>query len=298
MAELNERAKPRESSLEKVNYERYYDFHWKERGGKIAQTPEVAYHTTEKTNIILNIIPQECNTIVDIGCGNGAITNALAERYQVTGLDWSQVPLKHLSPKASPVISRADHLPFRDECFDLAFSSELIEHLPDEIFPKAVSEMKRISRHYILITTPNNEKLRLRYTKCHVCGFEFHIYGHLKTFNLSKLARYFDDYTISYSTLCGHLEGKSFDIISYLKNKLGNSYFYVVDTQPLKCPRCGSILSRPSNNLGRRLIAFSLFKLRDTLNLLLNRKPEPDTLVVLFKKDRQTKQNLAKGIAK
>ena len=50
----------------------YYDFHWRQRGGKTAENPYIA----EKLKIILDIIPQAVKTTVDIGCGDGAITNA------------------------------------------------------------------------------------------------------------------------------------------------------------------------------------------------------------------------------
>jgi len=257
---------------------RYYDFHWQQTGGE--EHPYIA----EKTKIILDIVPQDVRTIIDIGCGDGAITNALSESYPVVGGDISQEGLKNLSAKAQPTVSSTDYLPFKDECADLVLSSELLEHLPEDVFVKAIPEIKRISRKYILITVPNNEKLRKRYTKCNACGFEFHIYRHLRSFNLNKLARYFDDYTISYSTFCGAPDNKSFDIISYLRNKIANSYFFV-DTVLILCPNCGNVTSPFRANLALRLIGHSLFILQNALNLLLNRKPEPDWLVVLFEKD-------------
>lgn len=266
---------------------RYYDFQWQQTGGK--EHPYIA----EKTKIILDIIPQDVRTIIDVGCGDGAITNVLAERYTVVGGDISQDGLKNLSAQAQPTVSSADYLPFKDKCAELVLSSELLEHLPDDVFTKAVSEIKRISRKYVLITVPNNEKLRKRYTKCNACGFEFHIYCHLRSFNLSKLARYFDGYTIRYSTLCGAPDEKSFDIISYLRNKLANSYFFV-DIVSILYPNCGETTSPFRASLACRLIGHSLFMLQNILNLLLNRKPEPDWLVALFDKGKATHE---KGVS-
>jgi ubiquinone/menaquinone biosynthesis C-methylase UbiE len=258
----------------------YYDFHWRQRGGKLSEDLYIA----EKTKVILDIIPKECATIVDVGCGDGAITNVLAEKHKVIGLDLSKVALKHLSAKTSPITGSADYLPFKDKSIDMVLSSELLEHLPNEVLTRAISEIKRISKKYVLISVPNKEKLRRRYTKCNSCGFEFHIYGHLRSFNLSKLARYFDGYAVKYSTLCGALEEKSFDVIYYLKNKLANSYFFV-STVFISCPNCGNVLSFPlKRNLLQKLVSFSLTMLQRTLNFLLNRKPEPDWLLVLFEK--------------
>ena len=260
-----------------------YDFHWREKA-KLPEDPNVA----QKAKIFLEIIPDECVTIADIGCGNGAITNVLAEKLNVVGIDFSRVALKCLSTKASPIVGSADQLPIRDKSADVVLSSELLEHLTNELFLKAVSEIKRTSKRYVLISVPNNEKLRRRYTKCSFCGSEFHIYGHLRSFSLKTLAGFFDEYSVKFFTVCGALEEKPFNWIYFMKNKLANSYFFV-NTVSIMCPNCGKILVFPlERNLLQKAMSFSLTKLQLTLNLLLNRKPEPDWLVVLFEKKTRT----------
>lgn len=258
----------------------YFNFHWQHRGGKTAEDPYIA----PKIEIILGMIPHDVTTIMDIGCGDGAITNVLAKKYKAIGVDYSIEALKHLTTSA--ICSNADSLSLRDECADLALSSEMLEHLPDEVFVKALCEIKRVSKKYILITVPNGEKLRKRYTKCNICGFEFHIYSHLRSFNLDKLVKYFNGYIIRYSTLCGVPEANSFDRISYLKNKLANSYFKI--SQPILCPNCGSVIdfSFYSRNLLQIRIAQILDFLQRILNLVLNRKPHPYWLLVLLEKQR------------
>lgn len=265
-----------------MNYRRYYDFQWQQTGGK--EHPYIA----EKTKIFLDIIPHDVSTIIDVGCGDGAISNVFAPKHTVIGVDISQEGLKNLSAEALPVLSTVDYLPFKNNCADLALCSELLEHLPKDILMQAITEIKRISKRYILISVPNKENLRKRYTKCNVCGLEFHIYCHLMSFNLNKLARYFDGYTISYSTLCGALDEKSFDTISYLRNKLAKHF--CIDTISTLCPKCGNIVSLSKPSLVRRAIGYSLFILQNTLNLLLNRKPEPDWLVALFEKSKQIRE--------
>ncbi len=262
-----------------MDYSSYYDFQWQQTGGK--QHPYVA----EKTNIILDIIPPDVRTIIDVGCGDGTITNVLAERYSTAGIDTSREGLKNLSKKAQPVFGSADCLPFKSNCVDLSLSSELLEHLPEEVFLGAISEMKRISRKHILITVPNNEHLRRRYAKCMACGFEFHVYCHLRTFNLNKLERYFSGYTIAHSSLCGAPDEKSFDLIYYLRNRLANQY--CIDTISTLCPHCGTVISPLKSNLPQRLVGHSLFLLQNWLNVLLLRKPEPDWLVVLLEKTQE-----------
>lgn len=266
-----------------INEERYYDFHWQQKRGRTIEDPYIA----EKINIILRIIPKDVRTIADIGCGDGIITNALAEKnYEVIGIDRSQEALNYLSKNILPINSSADHLPLPDKSVDLVLSSEMLEHLPDNIINKVVSEIKRVSKKYILITVPNKEKLRKRYTKCSSCGSEFHIYLHLRSFSIKTLKKYFDDCAIKFSNLIGVPEPKSFNIISYLKNKLANSYF-IID-QKIICPGCGQITEFSlSKNIIQKIITLSLDRLEYTLNFLLNRKPEPFWLVVLFVKNKE-----------
>jgi len=41
----------------------------------------------DKINLVIDYIPEDVKTILDVGCGNGVITNELAKRYKVTGVD-------------------------------------------------------------------------------------------------------------------------------------------------------------------------------------------------------------------
>ena len=50
----------------------------------------------ERLETIEQLIPSGVQTVLDAGCGNGAITNTLAQRYQVTGLDFSPASLEHV----------------------------------------------------------------------------------------------------------------------------------------------------------------------------------------------------------
>ena len=39
----------------------------------------------EKMDLILENIPEDTKTVIDIGCGNGVITNRLGRHFDVTG---------------------------------------------------------------------------------------------------------------------------------------------------------------------------------------------------------------------
>ncbi len=258
----------------------YYNHHWAKKGGSLSTDR----YLIEKTEGIKALIPSEIHTILDVGCGDGAITNDLARTYNATGMDISIEALKFVSPKVKALMGNAATLPFNSECFDLVFSSEMIEHLPYEILKGAVKELKRVSREYILLSVPNDEQLRKRYIKCLSCGYEYHIYCHFNSFNLKSLKKLFFDYDIVDSFICGVPDEPSLNWISFLKNKLANSYFYI-DTEEFICPQCNNRIRRPEkSNMFHKAGYYSLQKLQSSILVLLNRKAQLDWLVVLFRR--------------
>ncbi len=93
----------------------------------------------QKTRLIEALIPEGVDTILDVGCGNGALADRLAERYQVFGLDGSKTALAHV--KAPAVETWVDRLPLKDHCADLVLCSEVLEHLPTAVLDQAVKEL-------------------------------------------------------------------------------------------------------------------------------------------------------------
>jgi 2-polyprenyl-3-methyl-5-hydroxy-6-metoxy-1,4-benzoquinol methylase len=65
----------------------------------------------EKMGVLIDCIRGDVRMIVDIRCGDGAISNVLAEEYMVMGGDRSQKALKHLLANMA-VVSSAECLPF------------------------------------------------------------------------------------------------------------------------------------------------------------------------------------------
>ena len=101
----------------------------------------------------------EATSVLDAGCGEGIVTNFLAEQdpsLDVSGVDAS-----------AEAISYADHhfgervdfrtgdifaLPYDDDAFDCVVCSEVLEHLDQPGL--AMAELKRVSRRHVLITVP------------------------------------------------------------------------------------------------------------------------------------------------
>jgi ubiquinone/menaquinone biosynthesis C-methylase UbiE len=208
-----------------------------------------------KIPIILEWIPRDVKTILDVGCGNGIITNVLAEKYDVTGTDFSECALEYV--KGKKVLASADKLPFKDKSFDLVFSSELLEHLPDQTLIDSIEEMKRVTKGYIFITVPNNEQLQKIYTKCPNCKTTFHVYGHIHSFKIQKLddliGPCFKRYLVG---TFGPLDRKYNSTLLKIRQKMADVWFQA--TENTICPNCsntefpkqkGNLLSKLCNGL-------------------------------------------------
>ena len=102
--------------------------------------------------ITKNIKPQKKTTLLDVGCGNGFFTYHFAKLYDVTGLDFSKRMLK-INPHHKLVHGDAENLPFDNNSFDIAFCSDLLHHLENP--ERAIKEMKRIAKKYVIISEPN-----------------------------------------------------------------------------------------------------------------------------------------------
>ncbi len=87
-------------------------------------------------------------SVLDIGCGGGFLSNALAEKgHTVTGIDLSQESLDiakqyDATNTASYLQADAKMLPFEENSFDIATAMDFLEHIED---PKLViAEVSRV----------------------------------------------------------------------------------------------------------------------------------------------------------
>ncbi len=112
--------------------------------------------------IVLNMIPKDVKSLVDVGCGRGII-GALCRIYRdpvrLVGIDVYKPYLEFckmfkfyddllfLDLEKQP-------LPFNDKEFDVATCIEVIEHLSKAAGERLLDEMERVARR-VVVTTPN-----------------------------------------------------------------------------------------------------------------------------------------------
>jgi 2-polyprenyl-3-methyl-5-hydroxy-6-metoxy-1,4-benzoquinol methylase len=103
--------------------------------------------------------------ILDAGCGEGFTLSQLAEHTIGTilvGIDTSAEALKlsaHIFPKLHVRQGSIYTIPYADHSFDLVICTEVLEHLEDTA--RALSELGRVSRGYVLLSVPWEPWFRL-----------------------------------------------------------------------------------------------------------------------------------------
>jgi 2-polyprenyl-3-methyl-5-hydroxy-6-metoxy-1,4-benzoquinol methylase len=96
--------------------------------------------------------------VLDAGCGTGRGTERLNHRgAQVTAVDIGPklVTLTHARYPCQALVASVSQLPFADDTFDVVFSTEVIEHMPDPNM--GVREMVRVLKPngHLVLSTPN-----------------------------------------------------------------------------------------------------------------------------------------------
>ena len=109
----------------------------------------------------------EPTSVLDVGCGEGVVTERLAQRLaptEVVGVDADEAGLKEewqtrSAPNLSFATGSAYDLPFEDGRFDLVCAVEVLEHL--ERPRDALAEMSRVAGRALLLSVPNEPGWRI-----------------------------------------------------------------------------------------------------------------------------------------
>ncbi|MBL8862946.1 MAG: class I SAM-dependent methyltransferase [Planctomycetes bacterium] len=157
-------------------------------------TPEEEESWKHRRTLVHRLLPADAVTsVLDVGCGDGALAEDLGDRYgcPVLGIDLA-------AGRTAYARSRSRHarfaqasvyaLPFPDQAFDLVTCTDLLEHLDDPT--RAMQELVRVARRAVIVTVPY--KIQIEKTLCTHCGKDYFLYGHQHSFGehgLRDLAR-------------------------------------------------------------------------------------------------------------
>ncbi|MGV3631569.1 MAG: class I SAM-dependent methyltransferase [Bacteroidota bacterium] len=235
----------------------------------------------ENIKAVKEFIPEDVHSIIDIGCGNGLITNELGKTYRVLGVDRSKKALEFVTTEK--LESSCDHIDVADESFDMVFSSELLEHLNDEIYFGTLKEFKRISKKYILISVPFDESLSKGKIQCEKCNYIYHRNLHMRSFNEEVFKTHFPEYKVLKSRSFGLKVRKYNASLAKIKHKVSPTrswiptYMTKNETRATLCPNCEHQFKYPYKF---NLLAFMC----DCLNVAVSPKIPYWFIILLEKK--------------
>ncbi len=185
----------------------------------------------ERVRQTLSLLPDGIATVLDVGCGDGAVTNPLVENgLEVTGIDASEVALAHF--RGRPVVDDIEQLPFGDDSFDALICAEVLEHLPKRVYTRALPELERVARKVIIITTPYREYLPHSFVNCSGCGTLYHSSHHVRSYRRRDYEQLFSRFALE-RTL-GICEWRQNPLNVALKHVLGVHVW----RDNLVCPAC------------------------------------------------------------
>jgi SAM-dependent methyltransferase len=136
--------------------------------------------------------------VLDFGCGPGhLVKKLLAAGVNAEGADFSPASLDRLrSVSAGKPNFGGAHLiesiptTLPSDTFSTVFFIETIEHLLDDDLRATIPELFRIVRPggHVVVTTPNDENLRVLETVCPDCACIFHSVQHVRSWNAATIA--------------------------------------------------------------------------------------------------------------
>jgi len=132
---------------------------------------EPCQHTQVNESKVLKLIPSGA-TILDCGCGYGS----WARKVKIeVGVDvWK--PYLEVAKKRytlGVIQAHTGYLPLKDKSFDVALTIELIEHLTVEDGFKHLSEVERVARKRVILSTPKGFfDTKLPYPEKHMSGWD------------------------------------------------------------------------------------------------------------------------------
>jgi ubiquinone/menaquinone biosynthesis C-methylase UbiE len=214
-----------------------YDYH-AEQGGAEYSIHRIMNDTAnrERLEATIRLVPQEAQSLLDVGCGGGVFTHLLQTArpsMRLVGAERSY-PLLALADRQfnqTFVAGSADTLPFASRSFDILTALEVIEHLPYGIYEQSLREIARVAKAWVLISVPYKENRK--FIPCPYCGCRFNPYYHMHTFDEAKMQTLLEGFEAV------EIQKVHIDRRPPLYNTMYNLYFRNTLPPWAVCPGCG-----------------------------------------------------------
>jgi len=186
----------------------------------------------------LDVIPRSASSVLDVGCGDGRLTNRLTARAgRVVGADISQEALRHV--RAETVLASVTDLPFETRAFEGVVTSDMLEHLPDQEYMQALSEIRRIADLWVVIGVPWRQQLARGTRRCAQCGSTFHVNYHQRSYSRRSLKRVLaPEFRLVRLEHSGGEVRRYSPVLLWIRQQIGGVWAV---TRKTICPNCGTI---------------------------------------------------------
>jgi ubiquinone/menaquinone biosynthesis C-methylase UbiE len=207
----------------------------------------------ERLRDLMRLIPDQPGGVLDVGARDGFISHRLVERFEhVTALDLEKPSFDH--PRITAVKGDVTDLKFGAKAFAVVLCAEVLEHIPPNLLQTACKELSRVSSAVVVIGVPYQQDLRLGRTRCVACKRTSPPWGHVNSFDESRLTELFAEMEVDEISYVGESNERTTNVAAWLMDRAGNPYGTYEQEEP--CVHCGARVTAPTMlSLPQRILA-------------------------------------------
>ena len=176
----------------------------------------------ERLERTLAALPDDVASGLEIGFYDLRVTDSLRARMDLVSIDLPRPVRDHEGRRLA--FADIGKLPFRDRVFDIVICTEVLEHLEEEALARGVRELQRVSRRYILVSVPYQQRVWNEMFKCAECGHVCNSMGHVNYLDDTSLVRMFNRAVPLRTELMSELGGYAPDWLYRGASRFGNAW--------------------------------------------------------------------------
>jgi methyltransferase family protein len=234
----------------------------------------------QRTADIVRLISPFSGRALDIGARDGHFSKLMGESFdEVVALDLQRPEISH--PRVNCVSGDVTNLEFADQSFNFILCAEVLEHIPSALLEKACSELERVCGDSLLIGVPFKQDIRIGRTTCYTCGQKNPPWGHVNTFDQTRLESLFPNLVQSETSFVGWNSESTNAVSTFLMDLAGNPYgTYDQDESCIHCEK--KLEPPPKRSFLQKALTKSAFYARYANERFTS--PHPNWIHVIFKK--------------